>query len=224
MVCATNTLRLLTALLPFLVATAALPTPNNGPNGIVVPPASMGSYNGPCAESIPKRHEEKGNKDASAKNEKGNMEASVKNKEENKGASAKNEKGNKEASAKNGKEASAKKEKENKGSSNKKQGSKGKPEKQCKKGQKGENCVVGAAAKNSTATPAKDAKVMYYITNDADNAIVALKVGQDGTLSDGSVTPTGGKGGNGIQKGAPAKVDPLFSQSAVRVGSGVSYF
>jgi hypothetical protein len=81
---------------------------------------------------------------------------------------------------------------------------------------------LGNGDKNSTAN--ENAKAVYFITNDATNgnAIVAMKVGADGKLSDGSVTKTGGKGGIGIQKGAPAAVDPLFSQSAVRVGAGVS--
>src|SRR5579862_4039103 len=65
---------------------------------------------------------------------------------------------------------------------------------------------------NSTVNA--NAKAVYFITNDATNgnAIVAMKVGADGQLSDGSVTKTGGKGGVGIEKGAPAAADALFSQ------------
>ncbi|KAI4102193.1 MAG: hypothetical protein LQ339_004717 [Xanthoria mediterranea] len=71
-------------------------------------------------------------------------------------------------------------------------------------------------AKKMAAAP----KAIYFMTNDAaGNSIVALKVGQDGTLSDGSRTMTGGKGASGIDgnNSMPAGPDALFSQSAVKV-------
>ncbi|KAI4262184.1 MAG: hypothetical protein L6R42_002634 [Xanthoria sp. 1 TBL-2021] len=72
------------------------------------------------------------------------------------------------------------------------------------------------AAKKKGATP----KAIYFMTNDAaENSIVALKVGQDGTLSDGSRTMTGGKGASGVDGNSsmPAGPDALFSQSALKV-------
>ncbi|KIM96417.1 hypothetical protein OIDMADRAFT_44585 [Oidiodendron maius Zn] len=67
------------------------------------------------------------------------------------------------------------------------------------------------------AAPSTNAKAIYFMTNAANNSIVALKVAADGTLSDGSITATGGAGMNGIEKGAPAAPDALFSQGAVKV-------
>jgi hypothetical protein len=71
------------------------------------------------------------------------------------------------------------------------------------------------------AAPSINAKAIYFMTNAAKNSIVALKVGADGTLSDGSITATGGAGMNGIEKGAPAAPDALFSQGAVKVDGNV---
>jgi hypothetical protein len=51
---------------------------------------------------------------------------------------------------------------------------------------------------------------------------MALKVAADGTLSDGSLTSTGGAGGNGVNaKGAPNDPDALFSQGAITVAGNV---
>lgn len=83
-----------------------------------------------------------------------------------------------------------------------------------KKNPKGQG--QGAASTN--------AKAVYFITNAASNSIVALKVAADGTLSDGSITPTGGAGMSGVDdKGAPAVPDSLFSQGAVKVAGNVSH-
>ncbi|KAL8665449.1 MAG: hypothetical protein Q9168_007689 [Polycauliona sp. 1 TL-2023] len=64
-------------------------------------------------------------------------------------------------------------------------------------------------------------KVIYFQTNDpTQNTIVALKVNHNGLLSDGSVTPTGGKGASGadsMTNNTAAGPDALFSQSAVKV-------
>jgi len=77
---------------------------------------------------------------------------------------------------------------------------------------------------NQSAT-ATNPKAVYFLTNDAKNAVVAMKVNADGTLADGSITETGGAGANGIDgaKNAPAAPDALFSQSALRVVGNVSY-
>ncbi|KAK0112196.1 hypothetical protein ONS96_001448 [Cadophora gregata f. sp. sojae] len=63
-----------------------------------------------------------------------------------------------------------------------------------------------------------NAKVVYFISNGVKNSIVALKVAGDGTLSQGSVTLTGGAGMSGVDdKGTVAGPDSLFSQGAVKV-------
>jgi hypothetical protein len=76
---------------------------------------------------------------------------------------------------------------------------------------------------NGSSSAAKNAKAVYFITNAANNSVVALSVAADGTLSDGSITATGGAGMNGIDStGAPAAPDSLFSQGAVKVAGNVS--
>lgn len=79
----------------------------------------------------------------------------------------------------------------------------------------------GTAASASSTTA--NAKAIYFITNDACNSVVALRVAADGTLSDGSITATGGAGMNGIDSttGGPAAPDALFSQGAVKVAGNV---
>jgi hypothetical protein len=95
-----------------------------------------------------------------------------------------------------------------------------------KGGRKGAGAGAGAgqggAAANSTTAATTNAKAIYFITNAANNSIVALKVAADGTLSDGSITATGGAGMNGVDStGAPAAPDALFSQGAVKVAGSV---
>ncbi|KAG0650312.1 hypothetical protein D0Z07_3218 [Hyphodiscus hymeniophilus] len=76
---------------------------------------------------------------------------------------------------------------------------------------------TGAVANSSTAT-STNAKAIYFMTNSAKNSIVALKVAADGTLSNGSITATGGAGMSGLDStGAPAAPDSIFSQGAVKV-------
>lgn len=79
---------------------------------------------------------------------------------------------------------------------------------------------TGTAVETSTA---KGAKAVYFITNDAQNAVVALNVNADGTLSDGSTTMTGGQGASGIdgETKSAAGPDALFSQSALKVDGNV---
>ena len=75
---------------------------------------------------------------------------------------------------------------------------------------------------NTTAS-ANTAKALYFITNDANNSIVAIPIGANGTLSDGTLTPTGGAGGNEVNAaGAALAPDALSSQGAVRVAGNVS--
>ena len=67
-------------------------------------------------------------------------------------------------------------------------------------------------------------KAIYFLTNDAENAVVALAIGSDGLLSKGTTTKTGGAGSNSIsgatgQKAAP---DALVGQSALTVVGQVS--
>ncbi|KAF2102270.1 hypothetical protein NA57DRAFT_64801 [Rhizodiscina lignyota] len=68
------------------------------------------------------------------------------------------------------------------------------------------------------------ARAAYLITNDAENAIVALPINSDGTLSKGIVTATGGKGSNVLIPGGTAKQAPdaLVAQaSLVLVGNNI---
>ncbi|KAL2417535.1 hypothetical protein ABEF91_006988 [Exophiala dermatitidis] len=60
---------------------------------------------------------------------------------------------------------------------------------------------------------------VYLLTNEANNAVVALPVGADGTLSLGKVTGTGGAGANSIDgtSNQPAAPDALIGQSALTV-------
>ena len=69
-------------------------------------------------------------------------------------------------------------------------------------------------------------KALYFMTNAAENSIVALPIGEDGKLSDGTITPTGGKGAQEVDAttGIPNAPDGLASQGAVKVAGGVSYF
>lgn len=74
------------------------------------------------------------------------------------------------------------------------------------------------------ASDRKNAKAVYFLTNDAKNSVVALKVNADGTLSDGSITLTGGSGASGVDgmTNTTAGPDSLFSQSALKAEGNVS--
>ncbi|KAI9664141.1 MAG: hypothetical protein M1829_006008 [Trizodia sp. TS-e1964] len=78
--------------------------------------------------------------------------------------------------------------------------------------------ATGAGALNG-AGAVKGAKALYFLTNAAQNSVVALSVSLNGTLSDGSITATGGAGANGIdgKTMAAAGSDPLFSQGSLKV-------
>ena len=93
----------------------------------------------------------------------------------------------------------------------------------CKSGGKKSNHKGAAPApSNSSAAASNNAKAIYFMTNAANNSIVALKVNEDGTLSSGSMTATGGSGMSGVDStGAPAAPDSLFSQGSVKVSGNV---
>jgi hypothetical protein len=66
---------------------------------------------------------------------------------------------------------------------------------------------------------------VYLLTNTQSNSVVALSIGNNGTLSEGSSTSTGGIGSNAIssstnQSSAP---DALFAQSPLTVAHNVCY-
>jgi len=67
-------------------------------------------------------------------------------------------------------------------------------------------------------------KGIYFLTNDAQNAVVALPIAADGSLSNGTVTSTGGAGSNSIDGSTnlAAAPDPLLSQSALTIAGQVS--
>ncbi|KAI1331219.1 hypothetical protein F5Y16DRAFT_296045 [Xylariaceae sp. FL0255] len=70
---------------------------------------------------------------------------------------------------------------------------------------------------NPSASPKVIGKAVYILTNDKTNAIVALPINAKGTLSKGSVTPSGGSGSDSIHADTqmPAAPDALISQSAL---------
>ncbi|KAI9800974.1 MAG: hypothetical protein M1826_005205 [Phylliscum demangeonii] len=77
-----------------------------------------------------------------------------------------------------------------------------------------------AAAQYPASPPSYRPQVIYIMSNEvASNAVVAFKINDDGTLSDGSVTATGGKGGNEFNSRAnsPAVPDPLASQGSISI-------
>jgi hypothetical protein len=67
-------------------------------------------------------------------------------------------------------------------------------------------------------------KAVYFITNEEQNAVVALPIGKDGKLSKGSITMTGGAGSIAIDgaNGMPAVSDALIGQSSLTVVGNVS--
>ncbi|KAG8161165.1 hypothetical protein KVR01_009429 [Diaporthe batatas] len=74
---------------------------------------------------------------------------------------------------------------------------------------------------NAGAAKVANGKAVYVLSNQADNAVVAVPIAQDGTLDEagGSSTSTGGAGAAGIDgsTNAPSNPDALFSQSALTV-------
>ena len=81
--------------------------------------------------------------------------------------------------------------------------------------------LVGAQSRR-TSTQAQftpfitTVKAIYLSTNDSPNRIVALKVNDEGRLSEGTFTLTGGDGGVLINaNGSPVPIDALNSQDSI---------
>lgn len=71
---------------------------------------------------------------------------------------------------------------------------------------------------------AQAGKAVYFITNGQENSVVALPIGNDGMLSKGSSTKTGGAGSIAISGATmePGVPDALVGQSALTVVGNVS--
>jgi hypothetical protein len=70
----------------------------------------------------------------------------------------------------------------------------------------------------------KVGKAIYFLTNGAENAVVALPIGKDGLLAKGTTTKTNGAGSasiNGATK-QPAAPDALVAQSSLTIVGNVS--
>ena len=67
-------------------------------------------------------------------------------------------------------------------------------------------------------------KAIYFLTNDEDNAVVAVPISANGTLYAGSVTATGGHGSNIIDSATntSAAPDALAAQSSLTINGKVS--
>ncbi|KAK5651995.1 hypothetical protein OQA88_10898 [Cercophora sp. LCS_1] len=87
--------------------------------------------------------------------------------------------------------------------------------------------LLGFQASGSTACRGKSSgagKALYFITNDNANAVVALRVGANGLLSQGSVTPTNGAGSIALDAAnQPATPDALVSQSALTIAGNLLF-
>ncbi|KAH8640751.1 hypothetical protein IG631_03692 [Alternaria alternata] len=67
-------------------------------------------------------------------------------------------------------------------------------------------------------------RAIYMLTNDAENAVVALPIGADGMLSKGKVMKTGGAGSVAVDaEGKPATPDALVGQSALTIAGNVGF-
>jgi hypothetical protein len=79
--------------------------------------------------------------------------------------------------------------------------------------------IATAAPHCQSQQPATVGRAIYFLTNEATNAIVALPIGSDGMLSKGSITKTGGAGSVSIDSATkkPALTDALNSQSSLTI-------
>ncbi|CAG5161238.1 uncharacterized protein ALTATR162_LOCUS5988 [Alternaria atra] len=76
---------------------------------------------------------------------------------------------------------------------------------------------MGCMQQQNPGNPAVG-KAIYMLTNDVENAVVALPIGADGMLSEGKTTKTGGAGSVAVDaEGKPATPDALVGQSALTV-------
>lgn len=89
--------------------------------------------------------------------------------------------------------------------------------------------TVLALSLGASATPRGNAgsavgKAVYFMTNDGENAVVAVPIRADGKLSGGTQTSTGGRGSVSIDgaMNAPAAKDGLVSQSSLSIAGNVS--
>jgi hypothetical protein len=74
-----------------------------------------------------------------------------------------------------------------------------------------------------TPAGASVGKAIYLITNEDQNAVVALPIAADGTIGQGTVTMSGGAGSVALNAtGDPATPDALISQSSLKVVGNVS--
>ncbi|RBA20821.1 hypothetical protein FPRO05_08268 [Fusarium proliferatum] len=74
------------------------------------------------------------------------------------------------------------------------------------------------ACKPGMNSNAMTGKAIYVLTNEKANGVLAIPIGQDGTLSKGKVTMTGGAGSVAVDaEGKPATPDALISQSALTI-------
>ncbi|KAG4286010.1 hypothetical protein FPRO06_07270 [Fusarium proliferatum] len=74
------------------------------------------------------------------------------------------------------------------------------------------------ACKPGMNSNAMTGKAIYILTNEKANGVLAIPIGQDGTLSKGKVTMTGGAGSVAVDaEGKPATPDALISQSALTI-------
>jgi hypothetical protein len=84
---------------------------------------------------------------------------------------------------------------------------------------------LGTAAPHQQNHAISVGKAIYFLTNDAQNAVVSLPIGHRGKLSKGTVTKTGGAGATAIQGATkqPSMPDALLSQSSLTVVENVSH-
>jgi hypothetical protein len=87
--------------------------------------------------------------------------------------------------------------------------------------QKGQGCPA-----QQQQNGVKVGKAVYFLTNGAENAIVALPIGKDGKLAKGTSTRTGGAGSAAIDAATkqPALPDALVAQSSLTVVGNVSIY
>ncbi|KAK7755874.1 hypothetical protein SLS62_002161 [Diatrype stigma] len=79
-------------------------------------------------------------------------------------------------------------------------------------------CHLAAGTAIPRGWPQNSSAALYFLENDPAGAnIVSVQVAGDGTISNPTRIPTGGKGSIGMNAMGPAAVDTLFSQDAVVV-------
>ena len=84
---------------------------------------------------------------------------------------------------------------------------------------------VGSCGMSNTTAERSGTKALYFMTNQANNSIVALPVASNGSLSEGTLVATGGAGGNliDITTNKPSAPDALSSQDSVKVVSNLLF-